>query len=171
MEELQPSSIPNSDSIPPATDHIQAFMNCLASLQNVAERLTLLSEHSISKCEHEYRRAEQLYAYRRCHLWHKGDIPHLIALNVSPTARRRMERLSAKGRPVVRRPTQVWDALTALTSPILTLGDSDTRRLSEKRRSSGAHGESTTPRRFIVASMLWRRPPGSQTPPATLSGS
>jgi hypothetical protein len=48
------------------------------------------------------RRAERLAAYQRRHSWKKSDIPHLNTLGINKAALRRMERLTGRGRPVVK---------------------------------------------------------------------
>jgi len=52
--------------------------------------------------ERRHSRAQLLDAYRRRHAWKKSDIPRLESLGVNVAARRRMERLAGRGRPVVR---------------------------------------------------------------------
>jgi hypothetical protein len=48
-----------------------------------------------------YRRAQLLAAYRCRHSWKKADIHRLEALGVNRHARKRMQRLAGRGRPVV----------------------------------------------------------------------
>ena len=52
--------------------------------------------------ERRHHRAQLLDAYRRRKAWKKSDIPRLESLGVNAAARRRMERLAGRGRPVVR---------------------------------------------------------------------
>jgi hypothetical protein len=58
--------------------------------------------------ERRHHRAQLLAAYRRRHAWKKSDIPHLKSLGVNEAAQRRMERLTGRGRPVVK-PLQPLD--------------------------------------------------------------
>lgn len=56
---------------------------------------------SLETWAEKYRRGQLLAAYRRRHAWKKSDIARLEALGVNATARRRMEHLTGRGRPVV----------------------------------------------------------------------
>jgi hypothetical protein len=75
--------------------------------------------------ERRHHRAQLLAAYRRRHAWKKSDIPRLKSLDVNSAARRRMERLAGRGRPVVR-PHQPLDvAIVEKVAAFRSLVDPD----------------------------------------------
>lgn len=86
--------------------------------------------------ERKHNRAELLLAYRRRRDWKKSDVAHLKSLNVNAVARRRMERLAGRGRPVVKphQPLEVLilEKVTAFTSLVTPEAASAQRRLAFK---------------------------------------
>lgn len=61
--------------------------------------------------ERRFWRRQLRDAYRRRHHWKKADIGRLRSLGVSPTAERRMRRLSGQGRPVIRQPRELHEEI------------------------------------------------------------
>jgi hypothetical protein len=112
--------------------------NLLAVLGAVVILLLIFARDAIEEwlndLEQRHARAERLEAYRRRHAWKKSDIGNLLSLDVSASAKHRMERLLGTGRPVVRphRPfvQEVEHTLTA----VHTLIDPDSP--AERRRKA-----------------------------------
>jgi len=76
-----------------------------AFLASFGRTVLAFRQHLVSLAEEadrQHRRAERLAAYRLRHSWKKSDIPRLKTLDVNRAARRRMERVTGRGRPVVR---------------------------------------------------------------------
>lgn len=57
---------------------------------------------AVLRAQRDHLRAERLAAYRRRHEWKAGDIGPLLSIGVNDVARRRMAKLTGRGRPVVR---------------------------------------------------------------------
>lgn len=102
MDDVQPSIVP---AIPGSTGEA----NAQAAGQYVVVGAVLLIAYFqrsivawLGKLEQRHYRGQRLSAYRRRREWKKSDIPHLESLGVTQAARNRMERVSGRGRPVVK---------------------------------------------------------------------
>ena len=102
---FQPPLLP-AQSLSPELQGIEKFFRTTFVVATLIGRaMVALHQQFVSAAEQadrEHRRAELLAAYRQRHSWKKGDIPRLQSLGVNGVAQKRMERLTGRGRPVVR---------------------------------------------------------------------
>jgi hypothetical protein len=87
----------------------------------------------LEKVERQYSRGQLRAAYRKRHSWKKSDLPRLKLLNVNGAARHRMERLTGRGRPVVRLPKPLDEAIVAKINALQALFDADTSTETRRR--------------------------------------
>lgn len=83
-------------------DFASFLISTLVALQRFAENVVTQAISVAEAAERQYRRAQLLEAYRARRRWKKSDIGALNSLDVNAAARRRMARLSGRGRPIVR---------------------------------------------------------------------
>ncbi|AXK79546.1 hypothetical protein DW352_02835 [Pseudolabrys taiwanensis] len=75
--------------------------------------------------ERRFHRRQLRDAYRRRHDWKKADLPHLRALGVNSAAEKRMQRLSGRGRPVVKQPRALHEEILGKLGTISPLVSGD----------------------------------------------
>ena len=133
------SQLPNAQ-LSPAPVLVGKLLQGIHAVSTMVSRAILEFGRSFAlaaeKADDQHRRAELLAAYRRRRSWKKSDRSHLESLGVNVIVRRRMERLTGKGRPVVR-PHQplglsVITGLVALRPLFDPAGSHDERRRAFK---------------------------------------
>ncbi len=95
----------SNPQLPPALTEMAPFL--LNFFLKVEQAVSSAAEHA----ERQYDRAQLLAAYRRRHRWKASDIRRLNSLRAGAAARKRMERLAGKGRPVVTRHEPLADVI------------------------------------------------------------
>ena len=134
MTQLQVHEEPtlSSESIKSGFEHfMEGFEQFMEGVQTLLTRLAQAYEQA----ERNYHRAELLTAYRQRTSWKKSDIPRLSTLGINAVARRRMERVTGTGRPVVKSHEDLASVIVRKISSVQALFASQASTSADRRKA------------------------------------